>query len=94
MAELSIEDRIRVWRGLMRYWSNIRSNLALSKADLQAAIDATDTWIEANQAAYNQALPAAARDGLSLVQKTTLFCAVAAMRVSLAFARALFGEVD
>jgi hypothetical protein len=95
MAQLPEVDRKRVWRGLMRWWSNLREALgALSKADLQAAVDATDTWIDNNQASYNQALPEAARTALTQSQKTLLFCSVAAMRVSVGFLRKLFGEVD
>ena len=38
MAELSLEDRQRIWRGLMRHWSNLREVMgALSKSDIQAA---------------------------------------------------------
>ena len=95
MAELSTEDRQRVWRGLMRYWSSLRETLAdISKSDLLAAVGATDTWIENNQASYNTALPATFRTNATLAQKTLLFCIVAAMRVSRDFARRLVGEVD
>lgn len=94
MAELSAEDRRRVWRGLMRFWSGLWTGVALGKEDLRAAVDATDGWIEANQVSYNQALPVAARGSLSLAQKTLLFCVVAAMRVSPAFARRLVGGTD
>ena len=94
MAELSTEDRERIWRGLMRWWSNLREPVALSKADLQAAVNATDTWIDTNQTGYNQALPQAARDNLTQEQKTLLFCAVALARVSLMLLRRIFGEVD
>lgn len=94
MAELSTEDRQRIWRGLMRWWSSTHEAYPLSKAQLQAAVDATDTWIDQNQASYNTALPQAARDGLSAAQKTLLFCVVAAARISTAFLRRLVGEVD
>ena len=95
MAELSIEDRERIWRGLMRYWSNLwETVVGCDKADLLAAINATDTWIEDNQGAYNTALPNPFKTNATTTQKTLLFCAVAAMRVSPAFARMLFGEVD
>lgn len=95
MAELSTEDRQRIWRGLMRYWSNLREALgALSKNDIQEAVNATDTWIEDNQAAYNNALPVAARDALDQEQKTLLFCAVALARVGIPVLRKMFGEVD
>ena len=95
MAELSTEDRARIWRGLMRYWSNLREAVAgLTKAELQAAVDATDVWIDANQVGYNAALPEAARTNLTTAQKTLLFCAVAMARVSIPFLRRVFGEVD
>lgn len=98
MAELSTTDRERIWRALQRYWSNLRETVALSKAQLQAAVDATDTWIENNQSSYNGALPSAAQTGLTAQQKTILFCAVALMRVfpgvTAFLSRALGVEVD
>jgi hypothetical protein len=69
----------------------------MSKDDLLAAVNATDTWIEDNQAAFNNALPAAANSELDATQKTLLFCAVALMRVDPGVAtllRKVFGEVD
>lgn len=95
MAVLSDTAREQVWRGLMRYWSGVREGVAVvTKTDLRAAIDATDTWIDDNAASFNSALPAAARTNLTSAQKTLLFCAVACMRVSAAFARRVLGEVD
>lgn len=81
MAVLSTTDRQRVWRVLMRYWSRLREAVALSKADLQAAVNATDMWIDDNAASYNQALPSAAQTNLTAAQKVLLFCAIALMRV-------------
>jgi len=78
----------------MRYASSLFQELALSKAELVAAVNATDTWINDNQSSYNNALPTTAQSGLSTAQKTLMFCIVAAMRVSVAFARRLVGEVD
>lgn len=95
MAELTTVDRQRVWRGLMRYWSNLRETLgAFSKSELYDAVVATDAWIEAAQSSYNAALPNPFRAEATLTQKTMMFCCVAAMRVSPAFARMLLGEVD
>ena len=94
MAELSTEDRQRIWRGLMRLWSQERAAVAIAKADLLAAVNATDTWIDDNQAGYNSALPEAARNGLTTAQKTLIFCAVALARVSISLLRRVFGEVD
>jgi len=95
VAELTTEDRQRVWRGLMRYWSNLRETLgAFSKSELYDAVVATDQWIESAQASYNSALPEPFGTEATLAQKTLLFCVVVAMRVSPAFARRLLGEVD
>jgi hypothetical protein len=90
MATLPTEDRTKVFAGLLRYWSNSREPVSLTKAEFQAAVDATDDWIEANQASFNAALPTAARTNLTLTQKTLLFCAVAMARVSMDFARRIF----
>jgi hypothetical protein len=79
----------------MRYWSNIREvTNGFDKAQLLAAVNVTDEWIEANQASFNNALPAAFRAGATLPQKTLLFCCVALARVSIAFLRRVMGEVD
>ena len=95
MATLSDTDRQRIWRGLMRHWSNLREVVSgISKAELRAAVDATDNWIEGNQVSYNASLPNPFKTQATQVQKTLLFCCVAAMRVSPAFARMLLGEVD
>jgi len=41
----------------------------VTKAELRAAINAADDWADANAAAYNAALPAAARTALTARQK-------------------------
>ena len=95
MALLTETERQQVWRGLMRYWSTQLEPLSsIEKAELRQAVDDTDQWIEDNQTSYNNALTLAVRDNATAAQKTLLFCAVAAMRVSPAFARALMGRVD
>jgi len=94
MAELSTETRQKVWRGFMRYLSRLRQPLDLNKSELQAAVNATDTWIDDNQASFNSALPAAAQSGLTIMQKTLLFCGVALARVNVSLLVRIFGEVD
>jgi hypothetical protein len=95
MAYLSDQDRQRVRVGLCRRWSRLWEFFGnLTTAELRDAVNATDAWIEDNQVSYNSSLPNPAKTELSQVQKTVLFCAVASMRVSLDFLRALFGEVD
>ena len=95
MAVLPEIDRKRIRMGLVRYWSRRwESTGSMGKGDIKPAVDATDAWIEANQASYNAALPATFRNNATMEQKTLLLCAVALMRVSLNFLRRIFGEVD
>lgn len=93
MAVLSAQDRARIQTGLMRYlpFGGVPNVL---KADLLAAVNATDDWIDQNAAAYNTALPVAFRTNASTAQKTLLFCIVALMRVNVALLKAVVGEVD
>lgn len=83
MAALPDADRVEVWAKLQRLvqWLAIPCNI--TKAELRAAVDATDDWIEANQASFNTALPTAARNNLNLVQKTLLFSYVALKRAGI-----------
>jgi hypothetical protein len=83
-----------VRKGLARLWSRNWTSIPISKAELLAAVEATDDWIETNQASYNAALPEAARTDLTTAQKTLLFCAVALARVDVPTLRKVFGEVD
>lgn len=77
---LDATGRFRVWAHVMR--SGIGS-VAVSKADLRAAVDATDDWIESNSTSFNQALPLPFRTSANLVQKTLLFCYVAMRRANI-----------
>lgn len=76
---LDATNRLRVWAHCMRLsnWTGI------TKPDLQAAVNATDQWIDDNQAAFNTALPQPARGQLNLAQKTLLFCFVAMRRAGI-----------
>ena len=94
MTVLASGVRTQVWRGLMRYWSNLRTPVAVNKFELRAAIDATDQWIEDNVPSYNNALPTEAKNNLTQIQKTMLFCIIATMRVDETFVRQLIGELD
>lgn len=94
MAELPTDDRERIWRGTMRFWSEDREPVDLNKSDLRAALDATDVYINDNQVSYNLSLPQAARDNLTPVQKTLLFSMVALGRQDMDLLRRVLGEVD
>lgn len=81
MAVLGATDRTRLVNEFMR--RQAETLVGVTKADLRAAGDATDAWIEANQAAFNAALPLPARTALTLTQKTLLFCFVAMRRAGI-----------
>lgn len=53
------------------------------KADLRAALNATDTWIEDNQGSFNTALPQPYKGAASQAHKTLLFCYVAMRRAGI-----------
>jgi hypothetical protein len=78
MAVLDATARTRTRNEWMR--RQVETLAGVTKADLQAAVDATDTWIDSNQAAFNAALPATFRNNATLSQKTLLFCFVARRR--------------
>ena len=56
MAEMSTEDRQRVWRALQRYWSDTWETGIPSKATLQTTVNETDTWLNDNRTSYLTAL--------------------------------------
>jgi hypothetical protein len=81
MAVLSNADRLACWAEVMRDVTNINGAAgAVSKADLRAAIDATDQWIDDNATSYNQALPATVRTAFSAKQKAILYSIVSLKR--------------
>lgn len=92
MAVLDATNRTRVWAQAMRK-DALGSLSGLTKADLRAAVDATDEWIESAQGAtppltgFNTALPLPFRSAATAQQKTLLFCWVAMRRAGLHRAR-------
>lgn len=81
MALLDETGRFRVWAQAMRNMPGVLSGV--TKPQLRAAVDATDQWIEDNQASFNTALPAAFRTNATPAQKTFLLCYVAMRRAGL-----------
>jgi hypothetical protein len=69
MAVLSDADRKAAW---VRWMRENRAEVPISKVELRAAIDAVDQWVDDNAVGYNQALPVAARSGLTATQKARL----------------------
>ncbi len=80
--------------GLMRYWSDLREGTGtLTKADLRAAIDAVDSWVDSNAASLNTAIPQPARNQLSTGQKALILACVALLRFDQALVRRIL-QVD
>lgn len=80
MAVLPAASRLAIRADYGSRLSARREPFALTKPQLDAAIAATDDWIEANAASFNTALPLAARTQLTAAQKAELFSLVALKR--------------
>ena len=76
MAILADADRAAVAADLMRDLSDAREACGTLKADLRAAVNAADDWANTNAAAFNLALPLAARTTLTAAQKARLLMRV------------------
>lgn len=70
MTTLDNVQRIRVWAGFMRDGTEPLGGM--SKADLRAAVDALDDWLDAVPIKWNTAIPQPARGALSRRQKYLL----------------------
>lgn len=77
MAAMNESDRARC---AAQFGRDNTEPVSITKADLRAAINAADDWIDANSASFNAALPQPARGALSATQKTFLFVYVAMRR--------------
>lgn len=84
MATLPNLDRADVWAKMMSDASNTRDSLPLVKADLRAAVNAVDDWVDANAAAFNTAIPQPARGALTAKQKAKLLFYVVNRRFEVA----------
>jgi hypothetical protein len=77
MAVLPDAARRALWA---RFMAENTGPLTITKAELRAAVDAIDGYIDANGTAMNQAIPQPARGALSAGQKALLFAWVALRR--------------
>lgn len=107
MAVLSIADRTRIWRGLMRRWSRDGVVCSFLKSDLYnpanntGAIADVDNWrdshagnVAPDTVGFNGALAVAMRSALSATQKTDILIADAAMVQGVDYLKSVYGEVD
>ncbi len=72
MAVLPDADRVEIWREMMSDLSNRREATPFLKADLKAAVNALDGWLDANAASANSALPQPFRGAATTQQKALL----------------------
>lgn len=76
MAVMTDEQRKETWAQIMR----TVPTPTLTKAELRAAVDTIDAWINDNAAAFNAALPLPARTNLSAADKSRLLAIIALAR--------------
>lgn len=76
MAVLSDNARQDVWADAMRQISDAREPVSISKADLRAAVNALDTYLNDNASAINTTIPQPARGALTSAQKARLLMLV------------------
>jgi len=80
MAVLPDADRVAAWAEAMRLMSDGHEPCSLTKAELRAAIDAVDVWVDDNATAYNTAIPQPARGALTTQQKARLLLLIVRRR--------------
>lgn len=83
MAVLGSTDRANISAEWQRDRSAVRDTLPLLKADIRAAVDAIDAWLDTNAAAFNSTIPQPARGALTTQQKADLLVYVAKRRYEL-----------
>jgi len=77
MAVLPEPERLAVWS---RWMQTNAEDCGITKAELRAAVDALDDFLDANATALNNALPQPARGALSTAQKARLLSYVTLRR--------------
>lgn len=82
MAALTAVERNALSALFCEEVSRGRSPLALTRAQLRAALDAVDQWVEDNVSSFNAAIPQPARGSLTARQKAALFFYVVQKRLS------------
>lgn len=81
MAVMGDGDRALTWRTVMDSLSAARTSLSgVTKADLRAAIDGLDDYLNTNAGALNSAIPQPARANLTAAQKAMCLVAVVTRR--------------
>lgn len=80
VAVLSNNDRAEVTAEYQREIGVERVGCGISKADLRAAVNAIDQWVDDNAAAFNSAIPQPARGTLTTREKARILLRVVERR--------------
>lgn len=72
MAVLSDNDRAALMQKFAQDMSSTRTAVSIVKADLRAAVNTIDDWVDTNASAFNTAIPQPARGALTTQQKAKL----------------------
>lgn len=80
MAVLSDPNRASLLAEFSSELSSLRESCTVSRADLRAAVNALDDYLNTNAAAINTAIPQPARANLTTVQKARLLSYVIRFR--------------
>lgn len=78
MAALSDADRRAVWAAWME---TNKDPVGIAKADLRAAFNAVDDWIDSNGASLLATFPEPAASSLTTAQKLNIFKQIANKRI-------------
>lgn len=84
MAVMSDTDRKRARTWFLRILQEAAQEAGFSKAELDAALAAADSWADSNSASYNTALPQPFRGAADANMKALLLAAVCMRRAGLA----------
>lgn len=84
MAVLSDADRAAANRLFTDELSAAREPISVVKADLRAAVNAIDQWVDDNATSFNQAIPQPARAQLTAKQKARILLHVVRKRFEVA----------
>jgi hypothetical protein len=80
MATLTDAQRKALWAEYMSELSDARESTGVTKADLRAAVDALDAWLDSSAATINATIPQPARGALTVAQKARLLMYVIRQR--------------
>lgn len=84
MAVLPVADRVAVRSQFSQNLSENWTPTSLTKADLIAAVNAIDDWVDLNAVSFNLAIPLPARTQLTAKQKAQLLFFVIRRRFEVA----------